>query len=399
MTLSRLQRIPNGVESVKKEIETMKHLDHKNIMGLIDVFDFNEKGTLYIVLEFVSGGTLSNFIDSIQQTKKKKIPLTQVRSLFSQLILALEHCHSQLVVHRDVKPSNILLMTDGTLKLSDFGEAQVLKQGKKENLSSSFSSSSSSSSFSSFGYSEKIQKTNNNPKLNEPKKKEIQKQLAKNYSIDRLIATDVGSPYFQCAEISRDETVSTFKADIFAAGVTLYKMITGKFPFNGSNKFELWKNIQKGHFQIPEYFGEELKDLMNGLLNNNEKQRLSIEKIKNHPWMTMKLQDKEGEEWFQIPEYTPKYEDDKDEQVQSLIPKILNSNSDEDDDEEDDDNVEYNSETGSSSDLSDGYYVSNLNKKKNNHKYEKKTQKKNNIKNNLGNNDDDDDDLSCCNIL
>ncbi|KAJ6228483.1 serine/threonine-protein kinase stk11 [Anaeramoeba flamelloides] len=383
MSLSLLQTIPNGVESVKKEIATMQNLNHKNIMGLIEVFDFNEKGIIYIVLELVNGGTLSNFIDSVQQIKKKKIPITQVRSLFSQLILALEHCHSKLVVHRDVKPSNILLMTDGTLKLSDFGEAEVLKKEKNDNLTSSSSSSSSMLSSSSMN-SGKVEQTNKNMKS---KEKETKKPLIKNYSIDRLKATNVGSPYFQCPEISRDETVSTFKADVFAAGVTLYKMITSEYPFNGSDKFVLYKNIQNGEFTIPEYFSEELKDLMNGLLHNKEKKRLSIQQVKNHPWMTMELHDDQDEEWFTIPEFTPKYEDEKDEVVQSLIPEILNSNSDDDDDDE------YNSETGSSSDLSDGYYVSNINKNKN------KDNKKNDKKKNNKKNDDDDDDLSCCTIL
>ena len=149
------------------------------------------------------------------------------------MVDGLEYIHNQGVIHRDIKPGNLLLTTDGVLKISDFGVAEVLDKYKPSDL---------------------LQKT-------------------------------LGSPAYQSPQIaSGSDAFSGIKLDIWAAGVTLFQMVTGDMPFKGENLFLLYENIAKGDFPIPEYVQGPLRNLILGLLDKNEDSRFSIAQIKDNDW-------------------------------------------------------------------------------------------------------------------
>ena len=109
---------PAFVERFRQEAQAVASLDHPNI---IRFYDFGEdKGFTYIVMEYLAGGTL-------QDRLGRKLSLEEVLELIAPLAEALDHSHSSGIVHRDVKPSNILLDTDGRPVLTDFGLVRMVE--------------------------------------------------------------------------------------------------------------------------------------------------------------------------------------------------------------------------------------------------------------------------------
>ena len=102
--------------------------------------------------------------------------------MFQQLLLGLQFIHSKSIVHKDIKPSNIMVMPDGVIKISDFGVAEVLSA----------------------------------------------------YSDSDACGRTHGSPAFQCPQIAAGkDKFDGFKSDVWSAGVTLYAMLKGRLPFTG----------------------------------------------------------------------------------------------------------------------------------------------------------------------
>lgn len=122
-----------------------------------------------------------------------------------KIMKALNYCHANNTMHRDIKPQNIAVGDDGEFKLVDFGFAHSMKQEKE--------------------------------------KLEV-----------------MGTPYYIAPEVfSKNYGI---ECDIWSMGVVLYQMMSGKMPFDGSSVKEVFENIKKGQFDMPEHFSDELKDLV-----------------------------------------------------------------------------------------------------------------------------------------
>ncbi|XP_072023630.1 serine/threonine-protein kinase STK11-like [Amphiura filiformis] len=229
----KLRRIPNGEQNVQMEIKLLKRLRHTNVIQLVDVLHNEEKQKMYIVMEYCVTG-LQEMLDSAPE---KKFPTWQAHRYFCQLLDGLEYLHSQGIIHKDIKPSNLLLTTAGMLKISDFGVAELLSQFAKEDL----------------------------------------------------CRTSQGSPAFQPPEIANGlEIFSGFKVDVWSSGITLFNITTGTFPFEGDNIYRLFENIGKGHFNMPSDVPAPLADLLSGMLKTDPDERSAIKHIRNHAWVRQK---------------------------------------------------------------------------------------------------------------
>ncbi|KAJ8011629.1 hypothetical protein DPEC_G00060250 [Dallia pectoralis] len=229
----KLRRIPNGEANVKKEIQLLRRLQHKNVIHLVDVLYNEEKQKMYMVMEYCVCG-MQEMLDSVPE---KRFPVFQAHGYFLQLLDGLEYLHSQGIVHKDIKPGNLLLTTDGALKISDLGVAEALHP----------------------------------------------------FAEDDTCRTSQGSPAFQPPEIANGlDTFSGFKVDIWSAGVTLYNITTSLYPFEGDNIYKLFENIGKGDYSVPEECGPALSDLLQGMLQYDPVKRFSIQHIRQHNWVRKK---------------------------------------------------------------------------------------------------------------
>ena len=194
-----------------------------NIVKLFELFE--TKNHYCLVMENVVGGNLLNAIN-----KMNKIPEELAKIIFRQLITTLQYIHSNNIVHRDIKPDNILLDLDNTIKLCDFGVSKIIPPGQ-------------------------------------------------------LINDSCGTPAFIAPEILLDSPYNPYMTDIWSSGVVLYAMVTGFFPFRGINETQLHENIISGIYPKPKDLSVELLDLLNQILNINPDKRISLEKILEHQWL------------------------------------------------------------------------------------------------------------------
>lgn len=122
LTKRKLRRIPNGEQNVAGEIKLLKILNHKNVIQLLDVLYNEEKQKMYLVMEYCVGGLQ----EMLESAVDKKLPVFQAHNYFLQLLDGLEYLHGRGVVHKDIKPGNLLLTLNHTLKISDFGVAEAI---------------------------------------------------------------------------------------------------------------------------------------------------------------------------------------------------------------------------------------------------------------------------------
>jgi serine/threonine protein kinase len=167
-----------------QEANVLAKLQHPRILP---VFDFGEaEGYMYIVMPFVDSGTLADSLHG------NPLPLPQVRSFTVQVAEALDYAHARGLVHRDVKPSNVLVDERGNCLLSDFGISKILE------------------------------------------------------GTEKFTATGgvIGTPAYMSPEQGRGETLDA-RSDIYSVGIMLYEMATGRVPFKAETPIAvIFKHIQ-----------------------------------------------------------------------------------------------------------------------------------------------------------
>eukprot|EP01105_Mastigella_eilhardi_P011127 TRINITY_DN256_c0_g1_i3.p1 TRINITY_DN256_c0_g1~~TRINITY_DN256_c0_g1_i3.p1 ORF type:complete len:456 (+),score=137.75 TRINITY_DN256_c0_g1_i3:277-1644(+) len=216
---------------VQREIAIMKKLDHPNVVSLIDDWADPTKCKIYLVMQYVRGGTLQNLID---KSETGKIPFLQCKTLFNSLLLGLEYIHSKGIFHRDIKTDNLLLVDENNLRIVDFGTAVEVPE---------------SGDLSTLG---------------------------------------VGSTAFQPPEVATTGTTSSgYKLDAWAAGMTLYLMVTGRYPFvMAPTPLLLFETIARCEYEMPTGVPKHLASLLRGVLQPDPVARLSVEQMLEHQWLT-----------------------------------------------------------------------------------------------------------------
>lgn len=219
----------NMGSQVKKEISIMKLVRHPHVVQLKEVLASRTK--IFIVLELVTGGELFDKIVTVGRFKEKT-----ARFYFQQLVVGTQYCHSKGVCHRDLKPENLLLDDKENLKISDFGLSALYEQNAGET--------------------------------------------------DRatLLHTTCGTPNYVAPEVLADKGYDGDMADTWSIGVILYVFLAGFLPFDEPTMSALFRKIQKAEFSYPNWFTDEVKDLLNHILIIDPKQRWTLDQIKQHSW-------------------------------------------------------------------------------------------------------------------
>ena len=162
---------PTALERLKSEIRLARRLSHRNV---VRIHDFGELGGIhFITMELVNGTSITQLIQ-----RQGRIPIAGTLSIARQLFRALQAAHEEGIIHRDIKPHNLMLQPDGVLKVMDFGVARLVRRA-------------------SAGLTQ--------------------------------VGMVVGTPEYMAPEQLLDEDVDV-RADLYATGVVLYECLTGRRP-------------------------------------------------------------------------------------------------------------------------------------------------------------------------
>ena len=166
------------IRRFKREALSVSNLSHSNIVEVYDVGE--EEGNYYIVMEYIEGKTLKQLLQ-----KRGALTLTEVLDIMSQLTDGLSHAHEAYIIHRDIKPQNIMIEDNGLIKITDFGIATAINGA----------------------------------------------QLTQTNSV-------MGSVHYLPPEQASGKG-STIKSDIYSLGILMYELLAGSVPFKGDTAVEI----------------------------------------------------------------------------------------------------------------------------------------------------------------
>ena len=189
-------------------------------------------------MEYVSGGSLHGYLKA---HKDRRLPETEAKRVFKQVVEGIRYCHSRCITHRDIKLENLLLDGDKNIKIIDFGFSTCIPNDKK-------------------------------------------------------VKIFCGTPSYMGPEIVNKTEYCGPPADIWALGVLLFTMLCGCFPYRGATDEELYSKISAAGYKVPTEVLAELSpeavDLLASLFILNAEKRPTAKEILSHAWlMTTPLPD------------------------------------------------------------------------------------------------------------
>jgi len=211
-------------EAVIHEAEVLRRFDHPHIIKLLD---FQEDENNYVLFLEYCGGDLHSYLEG-----KESLSESEARSIFKQILDAVSYLHSTGYAHRDLKLENILLESQKKgVKLGDFG-CCVKKLPEK-------------------------------------------------------ISQKCGSPHYASPEMIEAHPYDPEKVDVWSLGVILYSLVCGNLPFTVESDYldDMLEMIRFTPVYLPSRLSSDLKHLLDGMLNKNADERLSIRSIMEHPWL------------------------------------------------------------------------------------------------------------------
>lgn len=227
---------------LNREPEALKELDHDKIIKIIDTYEYLSgdpdevdapSPLMAIITELAPGVSLSKYIHD-----NKKIDSLTAMQIFEQVVMAVKHCHKTGFAHRDLKPANIVIdaITDRdnpTIKLIDFGCSRRVPRDSSGT----------------------------------PKK----------------LSTPCGTRHYDPPEVLQKQDYDAEKRDVWSLGVILYKMLTGKYPYDDENNNQptLIRKICNEDFTFPdELKGGGLEKLIRSMMNKNTEERITLDQLK-----------------------------------------------------------------------------------------------------------------------
>jgi serine/threonine protein kinase len=216
--------------TLEMEVKLLKKLSHPNIVRYVDHFVSN--GQLNIVMEFVENGSLASMVNQYG-TFTEPLCKAYIRGVLEGLV----YLHSEGVVHRDIKGGNILITTDGTVKLADFGVSQSMSDAKNDE--------------------------------------------------DEDEKTPAGTPYYMAPEVIQFLGAQPV-SDVWSVGCTIIELLTGDPPYGKLDPFSaMYKMVQEG-VKIPGGISSALRDFLAKCFQSDPNFRVSASELLKHPWIRPK---------------------------------------------------------------------------------------------------------------
>ncbi|KAI9259868.1 kinase-like domain-containing protein [Sporodiniella umbellata] len=206
-----------------REMAIMHLLRHPNICQLKEWVVHGD--SYYMFLEYIEGGQLLDYIISHGKLREKL-----ARKFARQIVSALDYCHRNSIVHRDLKIENILITKNEEIKIIDFGLSNI-------------------------------------------------------YSPGRLLNTFCGSLYFAAPELLQARHYTGPEVDVWSFGVVLYVLVCGRVPFDDTSLPALHQKIKEGQVEYPDHLSKECIDLLSKILVVNPAKRGTMSFVINHPWI------------------------------------------------------------------------------------------------------------------
>jgi serine/threonine-protein kinase len=216
----------NALERFKSEIRLARRISHRNVVRTHDLGEFS--GVYFITMEYVEGTTLKELV-----RRRGRLPIAATLTVAKQLCRALEVAHEQGVIHRDIKPQNMVVEPDGVLKVMDFGIARLAKRQS--------------------GMTEQ--------------------------------GMVVGTPEYMAPEQLMGEEIDA-RADIYAAGCVIYECLTGHPPLSAENQFTLVAKLLEETPETPISQNSEVPQVLSDLV-----MRTLSKKAADRPQTALQLHD------------------------------------------------------------------------------------------------------------
>ena len=218
----------HSIESIKREVNILRSLDHPNIVKYFETYE--DECYLHIVMEYIAGDNLFRVLTDQKGFKFTERTISKIMTCLLKAVLFLHH---NGIIHRDIKPENIVFVEPNNfnaLKLIDFG-LSIQQNAKKDNRR-------------------------------------------------------VGTPYYMSPEMVRGNF--NYASDVWSIGVILFIMVTGKQPFRGKSKEEVFEKIKKGNYDKNTLnrakCSKEVKDLIKKMLVTEYSKRITVECALDHIW-------------------------------------------------------------------------------------------------------------------
>ncbi len=258
------------VRRFQREAIAASSLSHPNIVEMYDVGEDN--GKYYIVMEYVEGKTLKNLIK-----KRGALTLPEVIDIMTQLTAAISCAHDSNIIHRDIKPQNVLIKEDGIVKITDFGIAMALNSN----------------------------------------------ELTQTNSV-------MGSVHYLPPEQANGKG-ATLKSDIYSLGIVMFELLTGMLPFKGDNAVEIaikqMKNQIPSVCEINEQIPQSIENIILKACAKNPKNRYNTVKEMYKDIETCLDEDRKNEKRYVYPYLeTDDIEDTKEVKNIKEIPKEKSNN-------------------------------------------------------------------------
>jgi calcium/calmodulin-dependent protein kinase I len=235
--INKTTRDPAEMEYLLREMDIMMKVSHPNIVATFDIFD--TPSVLNLVIDIMPGGELFDIV-----ADKGHLSEAQASQVVREIIMACEYLHSINIVHCDIKPENILCKTSNwplDVKLCDFGLSDYIDSARVAEL----------------GH-------------------------------DNTLTAVIGTPGYIAPEVVKREPYGR-AVDMWACGVVLYVMLSGRLPFYGRNDMECLRRIANGEYSFPDREWKDISEhaisLVKSLLQVNPTKRLTARAALQHRWL------------------------------------------------------------------------------------------------------------------